>query len=1027
MKLLFERLSRICGDNPLRKKILVMPSLMAGNALLQSFSLAGYGFINLHINTVSGIAFEVTAPRLRREGLTPLPGVLAGRMIQEIMEERIQDSALSYFHTLQVSPRIAAAILSALQDLEEVGHNPALIPAEKFISRDKGGDMKRIAAAYQKKLSQKGLIDRIGLLKLALECKAFCLPETIFLIPTNLGTTPLEREFLARLTKDNTWASLPLEEVRGLKAPAHYFFEHAPVDTVDRPADHMGSALGCIYGRQAAPFTKEGLPEITFYHAYGETAEVREVIRQIKLEKIRLEEAVVYYTSREPYAQLFFEEARRIGIPVTFGEGIGVGNFLPGALFFALVEWIKTDFNVAVLYRLMESSAFKVDPSREPQQDFMAWELRASNIVRGRKRYEKWIEAQQIDKPGGDGEFAGSPGTEGLRNLLQGLLAAVPIPGPDGLISPGELAAGLVQIMKQRSSIAGEGDGGAYGAILENLELIAHSPAENATMEEALKWVEDIVAALQVARSLPEAGSLHIDGYRSGIWSTRSRVFVVGLDARKFPGQVTEDPVLLDLEREELSGRLRKYRFQPAEKLHEMVRLLAERGTDSRKITLSFPSFNTVESRDESPSPLLLQVYRMVTGNTRADYSSLLKKLGLCKGFVPHATGESLDAAEWWMQNLIPRREPKALEALALQCYPHLKKGLYSRRQRNSSSFTAYDGDISPPEPLWEDGRFLSASSLEQFGKCPYSYYLKYVLQISPPDEGSYDPEKWLNSLTRGTLLHRIYEDFYRVLLEQKEKPSYARHWDLLESIARARLEQQQEELPPPHQVIYTYECKEILDSCRLFLRSETEYASSYTPAYLELTFGIKGEINSGMGGELPPVKLTLPSGRYFQLRGKIDRVDRCMADDSYVVLDYKTGGTYAYRFGDRFRGGRQLQHTLYGLALEAILIREGICVDSEPPIRECGYLFPTLKGEGQRVMRPYEECKAQVFEILDCMCEILNRGSFVMTIEPEDDCAYCEYSWICEMGTFGEAVKIKVKSCKSGALAHFYKMRQLK
>ena len=1017
MKLLFERLAKICAADSLREKILLMPSLSAGHALVQSFNLAGYGSINLHINTVTGIALAQVSPRLHREGLRPISHVLAARMIQEIMQELLQNDALAYFHTLQAGPAMAGAIWAALQELEEVGYHPDLIPGDKFISSAKAADIKLIFTAYKKRLSDKGFVDRAGLLHLALQAyTASSFSGALFLLPSNLETTPLEQELLAKIIKDNAWASLPLEEVRGLKTPAHYFFAHAPAD---RPAEDQGSILGSIYSASPAVFQPDELPQIDFFHAYGETAEVREVMRQIKRENIKLEDAVAYYTSREPYAQLFYEEALRCGIALTFGEGIDVGNFRPGALFFSLTEWIKTDFSVKVLYRLIESSAFKTDLSTEPHQSSMARELRSSGIVRGRERYLKWLDAQLLHPP---------PGKEiqaGFAGLLSGLLASVPIPDRDSLICPGELAAGLADILKQRSVVAGGLEAGAYSTILDNLNLISQSPAERTTMAEAVKWVEGIIASLQVARSLPQAGSLHIDGYRNGLWTARDRVFVVGLDGRKFPGQTTEDPILLDLEREELSGRLRKYRFQPAENLYKMVQLLAARGSGSSRITLSFPSFDTVENREESPSPLILQAYRLATGETGTDYSSLLQKLGPRRGFTPQGQSDPLDEAEWWLKNLMPQRATTGAQAQVLQYYPHLQKGLYARRQRSSPFFTAYDGAVSSPEPLWEDGKLLSASALEQFGKCPYGYFLKYVLKIYPPDEAAADPGKWLDALTRGSLLHSIYEDFYRKLLERGEVPSYRGHLGLLESIARTKIEEIKEEQPPPHQVIYEYESKELLESCRLFLRAETEKAADSSPVWLELTFGLKGDLNTLTAAEIPPVRIKLPSGRSLQLRGKIDRVDCFSGDGSYAVLDYKTGSTYGFSPGSKFRGGRQLQHALYGLALEEILKSMSLCAD--PQIRECGYIFPTLKGEGQRVMRPYPECRAEALEIVDSMCEMLDSGTFVMTTDPDEDCNYCDYRAVCDTDTFGAAIKTKVESSGSGPLAKFLAIRQLK
>lgn len=1018
MELLWDRLDKICRDNPLQEKVLVMPSLAAGNALLRSFSLAGYGTVNLHTYTIAGMALEKMAPGLHREGLQLLPGVLAVRIVQEIVSGLLKDQTLTYFDALQVNPGTAAAIWRALQELQEAGFQPEAIPATKFIHPAKGRDIKCIYRAYQERLAGEGLVDRAGLLQRALQtCTESFYPGALFLLPVNLQVTPLEERLLAKMLEKQVWASLPLHEVRGLKTPENHFFEHSPVD---RPAGGTGFSLGDVYNRSLNPLRNESLPAVTFSHAQGETAEVRAVLRQILQEGSRLEDVVVYYTSREPYARLFFAEARRFGLPVTFGEGVAACNFRPGKLIFALLTWLKTDFDMTVLCRLFRNNAFQVDPDREPPSYLLARELRSTNIVRGRERYQKWVAAQSV--------LETLPAVaKGLKNLLIELLDAVPAADDSGLVSPGELAAGLLKIFEKRSSRAGEADVRAYKTIRENLKLVAGSPLEKTPLGEAVCWLESLVSSLRVGRSLPEAGSLHLDSYRQGLWTSRRRVFIVGLAARKFPGQVTEDPILLDLEREELGGGLYKYRFQPVENMYAMVQLLATQGTDrTKQLTLSFPAYHTVENREEAPSPLLLQVYRLIGGETAADYSRLLQKLGPREGFIPPPGSAPFSDAEWWLGRFAGQKAAaKKLPAMVPALYPGLKQGLHSRRQRNSPSFTPYDGGVFPPKPLWEDGRLFSASRLEQLSKCPYGYFLKYVLRIAPPVETACDPEKWLDALTRGDLLHRIFEDFYRRLLAQKEKPAYNKHLQLLESIAGQKLEQQRKEQPPPYEAVYDYESREIMDSCRLFLRVEEENAALSTPVYLELTFGLEGMENKEIPGKIPPVRIDLPSGRHFLLRGKIDRVDRLPAEDAYQIWDYKTGGTYAFEPGSMFWGGRQLQHALYGLAWENICKRKGIC--SEPAILNCGYLFPTIKGEGQRVMRPYQETRARALKILDSLSDLLDSGTFVMTIKPDEDCTFCDYKVICEMGTFGPAVGEKISKAEAGALAKFYLLRQIK
>ena len=50
----------------------------------------------------------------------------------------------------------------------------------------------------------------------------------------------------------------------------------------------------------------------------------------------------------------------------------------------------------------------------------------------------------------------------------------------------------------------------------------------------------------------------------------------------------------------------------------------------------------------------------------------------------------------------------------------------------------------------------LSASRLEDLGTCPLRYLYRTVLRLRPPDDPEFDPDRWLNALERGSLLHAV-------------------------------------------------------------------------------------------------------------------------------------------------------------------------------------------------------------------------------------------------------------------------------
>jgi ATP-dependent helicase/DNAse subunit B len=132
--------------------------------------------------------------------------------------------------------------------------------------------------------------------------------------------------------------------------------------------------------------------------------------------------------------------------------------------------------------------------------------------------------------------------------------------------------------------------------------------------------------------------------------------------------------------------------------------------------------------------------------------------------------------------------------------YPHLKVGVHAREQKESHQFTEYDGKINIDHTLFDPRKnhelIVSSSRLELLGKCPYAYFLKYVLRIEAPGEIEYSPGQWLSPAQRGTLLHAIFERFYRELKRREEKPQLKIHKELLYQIAEACITENKEDVP---------------------------------------------------------------------------------------------------------------------------------------------------------------------------------------------------------------------------------------
>src|SRR5665648_175254 len=206
-------------------------------------------------------------------------------------------------------------------------------------------------------------------------------------------------------------------------------------------------------------------------------------------------------------------------------------------------------------------------------------------------------------------------------------------------------------------------------------------------------------------------------------------------------------------------------------------------------------------------------------------------------------------------------------------------------------------------------------------------------------------PSLWLDPSEKGILFHQIFEEFYKKLkkispAETFIPPSYKIHWHILEEIALFQLKQKRKRLVPPNDLVYQHESKEILDSCRFFLHCEEEKYKGEIPTYLEFAFGTRDNRNEELSRKIKAVELSLPGGKSISFQGKIDRIDK-LDEDTYRIIDYKTGTPYGFSRSKYFRHGKQIQHALYALSLKKILAKAEI--SAFPKITEAGYYFPCL------------------------------------------------------------------------------------
>lgn len=397
------------------------------------------------------------------------------------------------------------------------------------------------------------------------------------------------------------------------------------------------------------------------------------------------------------------------------------------------------------------------------------------------------------------------------------------------------------------------------------------------------------------------------------------------------------------------------------------------------RLVLGYPAWDAAEARVLSPSPVLLQAFRLAKGDPDAGFEALRSHLGAPASRIPR-NGPALDREDVWLGALA--REGHLLEggSTVRAAFPRLDAGLDALAAWTGAEPGPRQG-LVPARPTFDPRlnpeTVLSASRLETLGTCPLRYFHRYVLRITPPEDPEYEPDAWLNALNRGSLLHRVFESVLHRAREEGLEPGDAGFEALGQRILRRAAARMRADIPAPSEAVFAREMEALEQDLHCFV----EYLRDDPPRWIHL------ERTFGLGGELP-VALEIGGGS-VRVRGAVDRVDRAGDGDALRIVDYKTGraGARWSRGTGTFHGGRRLQHLLYTLALETLEGR---------PVEAMEYHFPTRKGEGR--IRRFErralaDGTALVAELLDAAA----RGRFVPT-DHGGDCHFCDYKPVCRV-----------------------------
>ena len=956
------QLAAFCSEHPLEPKVLFVPSHQIGYNLTNALSLNGFRWSNLSAQSPLSYAGAIAEPQLNALGLQPASEDTDQLLVEDLLRSILASDSEHPLHGRPLGPGLVRAFLRTLRALRMAGttHN------EVEGVQDEAGRARllaRLTTGYEEALSQRGLHDDAAVLQTAIDCvtrdhdpgvACAILDETQVSGLSGRFVQALGGEHLVTIGREDYGCPIP----------------------VNTAAARLPRAIPAVWEEfQVGPggmvLTDAPDPDISerlrLVEALDVEAEIRFVLREVLREHTALDRVEIAYTTGTPYLVRLCNELSRLDLPVTFAEGIPVHLTRPGQALRGFLGWIASGFDTRDLIALCRANLLDLTPSGHPWSGMQAYEaanalLRIAPLAKGRFACESAFERFRQERSASQRKDAGSEGA--IESLLMALFDLADA-GAETSFESVALAAG--EFVKRFAPIRDDRDPLARNSLADRLKEIARSWDRTGKQTDLAQRLIALLENHTFEALSAHPGKLHVVPLNRCGYTGREHLYILGMDEGSFPGGASEDPILLDREREHVSAELELLRTGPAARAWHLIRAL---GASTGQVTLITRCRSLADGREVYPSPLFQHV---------AGLPGVLPPVQA--PLLPDTAGDGLDDTE----ALLSLREAGTFASQTSGIYPALSVGAAVSAARSITGLTRFHGLIastdSGHDPL---GTALSASRLETLARCPYRYFLRYVLQIAPLDEPEDDPSVWLQPLHVGGLLHDLFCSFMRRLRNLGEDPEEEKHTDLMADMLRDEVEQLRESFPPPNDAAYRADLQRLGRAAQLFLASEADQSERERLGFeVSFGFGEKGGLNSP-----DPVVLPFAGGQSILLRGRIDRVDR--THDGLEIWDYKTGSAAAYDENDLLKDLDHLQWALYSYALEEILRLQG----RPEQVGRSGYFFTSEREHGRRIADrpPGREALARA---LSPSIELARNGAF-LHLQRSDQCTWCDYSGVC-------------------------------
>ena len=1013
MSRLLASLVRVNAASPHDRKRLLGVDVNHGRELLLALARQTGGWVGWEATTLRGIADDLAFVTLHARGLRVASDVELTSFVTAAFERVIETKMVdAQFASMLQHRGFRIALQDSILELRIAGVSPAEL-RDASQPGSPAAQLVPVFEEYTRVLSKRRAVDPAGVFSVALEAfdaeSPMVLDGITALAPT-LTTSGVTGALVQKLLAAG---AILLDVDRAM--PRAAASEDAAIGTTLlalQDDSFARSVLGWSLATRV-PTTIDAQFDATtttvdLFAASTPSEELREVCRRVMREGLRWDDVEIVTTDPDTYGIALDALCQQLDIGATMLKGIPLVRTRIGRALERWFTWLENGLPADVLRQALEAGDIPVQAANIDAHD-VALELRAQRIGWGRARYDALLARLSLqrdtlvaDRDDDETELARRGKRQvkvwretGLADVLRELLPLTPpVPERGSHIEVRTTSAALATATLAYIKglvLRDAAEEQTMDRLSRRLGRLAELDEDESDFSAALAALRESLADLRawpptgMARKpyRADGGLLHLTDLSHAGSSGRTRTFVIGLDAERTSGDTRQDPLVPDAVRRAIGGgRLPDSTDRRAQWLERLgVSLSSLRG----RVTLSWAT-RGADGRDAGPSPLLLQMFRVLGSDPLRTFEELRAHAMPMACAVPASSDAgALDARDVWLHAI--GSAPALLNATAVvrAAFPMLDAGLTAFDRAQSPELSAFHGYVPDAgaalDPTRPRATPVSPSGLETLGKCPLQWFYKYGLGLRPPQDPEYDAEAWLDALQRGALLHEVFEVFAKAYLGRQAAIVEAAASATLEAITQATIDKWCVVVPPPSDSVCAAESAELHRSARAFLQMEREALERGEAAtWTAIEYGF---------GDSTRAQYLLTDGSSIALIGRADRIDT-MADGSLRVVDYKTGKPTHYRPSARaaaYNGGRLLQPALYA---------EAIGNEMRRTVSRFEYRFPTDRGGNEII--PFDAAAlADTRGVVTSLVDHVRTGRFLPTNDA-NDCKNCDFGSICRV-----------------------------